>query len=42
LLRPKQKKDSVGKHRVLFTLELSPAEVELDDYDAVVIFGSIN
>ena len=39
IVAPKAKKEYIGKHGVPFTSELSPAEVELDDYDAVVIPG---
>ena len=39
IVAPKAKKEYIGKHGVPFTSELSPAEVELDDYDAIIIPG---
>jgi len=39
IVAPKAKKEYMGKHGVPFTSELSPSEVNLDDYDALVIPG---
>jgi protease I len=39
ILAPKSKTTYVGKHGVPFTSELSPAEVKLEDYDALIIPG---
>jgi len=39
IVAPKAKKEYIGKHGVPFTSELSPNEVSLDDYDAVIIPG---
>jgi protease I len=39
IIAPKAKKEYIGKHGVPFTSEISPDEVDLDDYDAVVIPG---
>ena len=39
VVAPKAKEKYLGKHGVPFTSELSPKDVNLDDYDAVVIPG---
>jgi protease I len=39
IVAPEAKKEYIGKHGVPFTSELSPNEVNLDDYDAVIIPG---
>ena len=39
IVAPQAKKEYLGKHGVPFTSELSPREVNLADYDAVVIPG---
>jgi len=39
IVAPQAKKEYIGKRGVHFTSELSPGEVEVDDYDAVVIPG---
>jgi protease I len=39
IVAPQAKKEYVGKHGVPFTSEFSPKEVDLDDYDAVIIPG---
>jgi protease I len=39
IVAPQAKKEYVGKRGVPFTSEFSPSEVDLDDYDAIVIPG---
>lgn len=39
IVAPQAKKEYIGKRGGHFTSELSPGEVEVDDYDAVVIPG---
>jgi protease I len=39
IVAPQAKKEYVGKHGVPFTSEFSPSEVDLNDYDAVIIPG---
>jgi protease I len=39
IVGPQAKKEYIGKRGVHFTSEFSPGEVEMDDYDAVVIPG---
>ena len=39
IVAPNAKKEYIGKHGVPFTSELSPTEVNLDDYDALIIPG---
>lgn len=39
IVAPKAKKEYIGKRGVPFTSEFSPNEVNLDDYDAVIIPG---
>lgn len=39
IVAPKAKKEYIGKHGVPFTSEYSPAEVNLDAYEAVIIPG---
>ena len=39
IVAPQAKKEYVGKHGVPFTSEFSPSDVDLNDYDAVIIPG---
>ena len=39
IVAPKVKKEFIGKHGVPFTSEVSPYEVNLGDYDALIIPG---
>ncbi len=39
IVAPQAKKDYVGKHGVPFTSEFSPSDIDLNDYDAVIIPG---
>ena len=39
IVAPKAKTEYIGKHGVAFTSEFSPSEVDLDDYDAMIIPG---